>query len=137
MSKEPGIVIELSEGNFEATVFSGGIVLVDCWAAWCGPCRMFEPIFTAAAAKHPEHTFAKLDTEAHDDLVSSLDIEHIPTLLLYRDGILLVRRPGTVTAGDLENFIAQAESLDMDAVRAEIEADRRAADAGDGPVDSP
>jgi thioredoxin 1 len=122
-----GIVI-LHEGNFEDSVSGGGIVLVDCWAGWCGACETFRPVYEKVAAKHPEVTFGSLDTGAEKSLVSKLGIEHIPTLLLYRDGILLFQQPGYYEEGEMEGILQQAETLDMDLVRSEIAADRKKQD---------
>jgi thioredoxin 1 len=113
-------VIELNAGNFVSTVSQKGIVLVDCWAKWCGGCKTFSPLFAKVAAKHPEHTFGKLDTEAEKEITKKLEIKHIPTLLLYRDGLMLFHQPGNFDEKTLEGIITQAESLDMDQVRAEI-----------------
>ena len=113
-------IVELTPENHDTITAQEGIVLVDCHAAWCRPCQAFEPIFRAAAAAHSQHRFAKLDTVAHEALSQELGIEHIPTLLVYRDGILLLQRPGTLSASGLEDVIGQAEQLDMDMVRADI-----------------
>jgi thioredoxin 1 len=116
-------VIDLNLDNFESTVNSGGIVLVDCWATWCKACKPFTPIFERVAAKHSQHTFGKLDTQAEDKLVTKLGVQHIPTLLLYREGILLFQQPGYFEEEELDSIISQAEALDMDVVRAEIAAE--------------
>jgi thioredoxin len=118
-------MIPLDEENFEGSVSAGGIVLVDCWAGWCGACETFRPVYEKVAAKHPEITFGSLDTGAEKSLVSKLGIEHIPTLLLYRDGILLFQQPGYYEEGEMEDILQQAETLDMDLVRSEIVAARR------------
>lgn len=115
--------LDLTAGNFDSCVESDGIVVVDCWAAWCGPCRQFAPVFERVAARHPECVFAKLDTEANRELVQSLGIKHIPTLLVYREGVLLYREPGSPAEADLEDILAQVTGLDMDQVRAEIAAE--------------
>lgn len=107
----------LSGDNFESTVTQPGIVLVDCWAAWCGPCRTFGPIFEKVAESHPAHVFAKLDTEAEPALAQSLQIMSIPTLMIFRDGILVFRQPGALPEAALEDLISQVEKLDMDEVR--------------------
>jgi len=116
-------VIELTSENFDDVASLDGIVVIDAWAAWCGPCRMFKPVFEAAAAKYPSHTFAKLDTEVHKELVQSLGIKHIPTLLIYREGILLYREAGSPSADVLDDIVGQVEGLDMDVVRADLAAD--------------
>ena len=111
----------LTLDNLQETIAHEGIVMIDCWAAWCGACRDFEPLFESTAARHPEHLFCKLDSQAQQELVSKLGIEHIPTLLLYRDGILLFQQPGYFDADQMDDILQQAVSVDMDLVRAEIE----------------
>ena len=111
----------LTSSNFDALVLCEGIVLVDCWAPWCQGCSQFEPVFEAAAEKHPLHIFAKVDTKIEEDLTKKLGVSHIPTLILFRDGILLLRQPGYVPAEGLDEIIEKAEGLDMDHVRAEME----------------
>jgi len=117
-------VVELNRANFERTVSSRGIVMVDCWADWCAACKDFGPVFERAAEKHPEHTFGKLDTESEKELVSDLKIEHIPTLVLYRDGIMLFLQPGYFEEEKLDDIVRQAESVDMNEVRAHIQSEK-------------
>jgi thioredoxin 1 len=113
--------------NFAETI-SKGTVLIDWWASWCGPCRAFAPIYEAAAAKHPELTFAKVDTEAEPGLARAFQIRAIPTLMVFRDGILLFREAGLLPAAALEELILRVAEIDMNEVRAKI-AEADAADA--------
>ncbi|MCX7735166.1 MAG: thioredoxin family protein [Candidatus Kapabacteria bacterium] len=117
-------LINLNIDNFESVINNTGIVLVDCWAAWCSACKDFKPIFEKTAANFPTHTFGMIDTMTEKDLVSLLKIEHIPTLLLYRDGIMLFKQPGYFSEDKLEDIIKQAESLNMDLVRADLESQK-------------
>ena len=114
------LITPLTEENFEKVTSKKGILMIDCWAEWCGACQSFNPIFESVAKKYSKHTFAKLDTVKEKQLVSKLGIEHIPTLMLYRDGILIFQQPGYYEEEKLEDIIQQAENLDMDEVRAHI-----------------
>lgn len=114
--------VELTLETFEPTVLSEGITLVDFWAEWCGPCRMFGPIFEKASDAHPEITFAKVDTEAEQQLAGMAGISSIPTLMIFRDGVLLFNQPGALPAPALEDLIGKVKELDMEAVKAEIKA---------------
>lgn len=105
---------------FADTIHENEIVLVDFWAAWCGPCRMFAPIFEKASAQHPDVVFAKVDTEAEPDLAARAGITSIPTLMAFREGVLLYSEPGALPAAGLEEIIAAIKALDMDDVRREI-----------------
>ena len=112
--------VELSHQNFGAHIEKDGITLVDFWAEWCGPCRMFGPIFESASEKYPEITFGKVDTEAEQQLAGEAGISSIPTLMVFRDGILLYNSPGALPAEALDEIITAVNGLNMDEVRAEV-----------------
>src|SRR5690606_263885 len=104
---------ELTTKNFEASVKKDGIVFVDFWAPWCGPCRVFAPVFEGAAAQHPDITFAKVNTDEQQELAGAFSIRGIPTLMVFRDGILLFSQAGALPAAALEDLIRQVRALDM------------------------
>ncbi|WP_165242611.1 thioredoxin [Corynebacterium lizhenjunii] len=114
--------IDVTEKDFETTVSADGIVLVDAWADWCGPCKRFAPVFEGASDKHEDVTFAKLDTEANQGLAGALQIQSIPTLMAFRDGVLVFRQAGALPPAALEDLITQVKDLDMNEVRAQIAA---------------
>ena len=109
--------IELTSENFSDTVDGGGIVLLDFWASWCGPCRMFAPVFEKAADKHADVVFGKVDTEAQTELAQAFGISSIPTLMAIRDGVVLYAQPGALPEPALEQLIEQVRAVDMDDVR--------------------
>ena len=119
--------ITITAEDFESTVLAEGITLVDWWAAWCGPCRMFAPVFEQASEQRPHVTFAKVDTEAEQALAAAAGISSIPTLMVFRDGILLYSEAGALPGPALEDLISQVEQLDMEQIRAEIAQQKSAA----------
>jgi thioredoxin 1 len=122
--------VTITRHTFTSTLEREGIVLLDWWAPWCGPCRAFGPIFERVAARHPDVTFAKIDTEAEPGLAGEFDVRAIPTLMVLRDGVLLVSQPGAVGEGALEDLVAKVRALDMEHVRAELA--RRDAEGPEG-----
>ena len=117
-----GTAVELSGENFASVIEANDLVLVDFWAAWCGPCRQFAPIFEAVAQKNPTGVFGKVDTEAQQDLAAAFGIQSIPTLMVFRQGVMLYNSPGALPQHSLEDLVSKALELDMDQVRSEIAA---------------
>ena len=112
--------IDITAEQFEETVLADGIVLVDFWADWCGPCKSFAPVYEASSEKHENITFAKVDTQAEQALSGGLGIQSIPTIMAFRDGVQVFSQPGALPEAALEDLIAKVEELDMDMVHAEI-----------------
>jgi thioredoxin 1 len=119
--------INVTKDTFDETVSSNDIVLVDFWASWCGPCRMFAPVFEQAAVAHANIAFAKVDTEDQPELAAAFGIMSIPTLMIFRDQIAVFSQPGALPAAALESLIEQVEALDMEAVRAQLAEEAQAA----------
>jgi thioredoxin len=118
--------VKVSEQNFESTV-KQGIVLLDFWAGWCAPCRAFSPIFAAAATRHPDVVFGKVDIEAETGLAAAFEIQAIPTLMVLRDGMLLASLRGALSAAGIDELVGKVRALDMDEVRRQVESPEPAA----------
>lgn len=116
--------VEITKDNFKETVAKDGIVILDWWAAWCGPCRSFAPIFEAASGKHPDVVFGKIDTDAQPELSGAFEVRSIPMVMVFRDGILLFEQPGALPASALEELLKQVRALDMEQVKKEVAARR-------------
>jgi thioredoxin 1 len=112
--------VNVTSSEFESLVLKGGITFVDFWAAWCGPCRSFAPVFEKASETYPEITFAKVDTDAESEIAAAANITSIPTLMAFRDGILVFRQPGALPAASFEELIQNVKNLEMESIKAEI-----------------
>jgi thioredoxin 1 len=122
MSAETPAILELTEANFAQSINDRAFAVIDFWAPWCAPCRAFAPVFAAAAAKHPDVLFAKVNTEDQQALGAHFNIRSIPTLMIFRDNVIVFAEAGALPASALDQVLAAARALDMDKVRSEIEA---------------
>ena len=120
-------VLDLNQENFETTVLGNDFVIVDFWAPWCGPCRAFAPTFEAAAEKYPDIVFAKVNTEVEQDVAASFQIRSIPTLMIFREKVIIYSQPGSLPASALDDLVAKVRELDMAQVHKEIAEEQQAA----------
>ncbi len=117
-------VIELTKENFESTITENGFVIIDFWAPWCGPCRSFAPTYEAVSEGHPDIVFGKVNTEEEQELAMHFQVRSIPTLMIFRDSIIIFSQPGALPESAFRELLSKAGELDMDEVRAQIEAEQ-------------
>ncbi|MHB8258313.1 MAG: thioredoxin [Acidiferrobacterales bacterium] len=113
-------IVTITQENFNETINNNGMVILDFWAPWCGPCRSFAPVFEQTSEQHPDVVFAKINTEEQQELAGAFQIRSIPTLMIFRDQIIIFSQPGALPASAFEELITKAKALDMDAVRSQI-----------------
>jgi thioredoxin 1 len=132
----PVATLELTKDNFKDTIEKGGVVFIDWWAEWCGPCKAFAPVYQRVAAANPDITFAKIDTDKEQELATAFSIRSIPTLMIFRDGIPLFAQPGALPQESLEELVQKVKALDMDEVRRSLAQQREAQQGPGGPEPS-
>ncbi len=135
-TRPAGVVVELDAARFATAIDGHPFAVIDFWAPWCAPCRAFAPVFAAAAARHPDVLFAKINTEDEQQLAGQFNIRSIPTLMIFRDNIIVYAEAGALPAAALEQVLAAARALDMDAVRRDVGAQQAAQARNDGGADA-